>query len=106
LFIYVHSNCGKPKSILASLSLSGKADATSGYYQKYINHKGTGYHNILTPKAGYPLTRMTSATVVTDNVVDVDAISTALFVMGTKKGWLVSTTEGLIVDQNKCSQLS
>ena len=96
----------KPESILASFSLSAKAVATSGDYQKYFNHKGTGYHNILSPKTGYPVTRMTSATVVTDTLMDTDALSTALFVIGTKKACLSSTNEGLIVDKNKSPQLS
>jgi FAD:protein FMN transferase len=64
----------------------------------------------LTPKTGYLVTGMTSSTVVTDNVMDADALSTALFVMWTKKAWLSSNSlknnEGLIVDQNKSPQLS
>ena len=75
----------KPESVLASFSLSGKAVTTSGDYQKYFNHEGTHYHHILNPKTDYPLTGMMSATVVTDTMMDADALSTALFVMGAKK---------------------
>ena len=70
----------KPESILAFFSLSGKAVATSRDYQKYFNHQGNRYH-----QTGYPLTGMTSATVVTDTMMDADALSTALFIMGAKK---------------------
>jgi thiamine biosynthesis lipoprotein ApbE len=45
-----------------------------------------------------------------ENEMDADDLSTALFVMGTKKGLAfidsLKNTEGLIVDQNKSSQLS
>jgi thiamine biosynthesis lipoprotein len=95
--------------ILASFSLSGKAVATSGDYQKYFNHQGTRYHQTLNPKTGYPLTGMTSATVVTDTMMNADALSTGLFVMGAKKNLAfidsLKNTQGLIVDQNKSPHL-
>jgi thiamine biosynthesis lipoprotein len=73
--------------ILASFSLSGKAVATSGDYQKYSNHEVTRYHHILNPKTDYPLTGMTSATVVTDTMMDANTLCTALFVMEKKLGF-------------------
>lgn len=97
----------KPESVLASFSLSGKAVATSGDYQKYFNHEGTHYHHILNPKTDYPLTGMMSATVVTDTMMD--ALSTALFVNEKKDLAFIDSlknTEGLIVDQNKSPHLS
>ena len=52
---------------------------------------------------------MTSATVVTDTMMDADALSTALFVMGAKKDLAfidsLKNTQGLIVDQNKSPHL-
>jgi FAD:protein FMN transferase len=100
----------KLESLLASFSLSGKAVATSGDYQKYFNHKGARYHHIFNPKTGYPLTGMTSATVVTDTMMNSDALSTVLFLMGAKKDLAfidsLKNTESLIVDQNKSPHLS
>jgi FAD:protein FMN transferase len=100
----------KPESILASFSLTEKAVATSGDYQKYFDYKETRYHHILNPKTGYPATGVISATVVTSTVMDADALSTALFVMGAKEGLAfidsLKDTEGLLVDQNKKPYLS
>ena len=99
----------KPESVLASFSLSGKAVATSGDYQKYFNHEVTRYHHILNPKTDYPLTGMTSATVVTDTMMGANTLCTALFVMKKKDLAFIDSlenTEGLIVDQNKSPHLS
>jgi FAD:protein FMN transferase len=77
----------KLESILPSFSLSGKAVATSGDYQKYFNHDGTRYYHILNTKTGYPLTGMKSTILVNDTMMDADALSTALFVMKKRLGF-------------------
>lgn len=100
----------KPESVLASFSLSGKAVATSGDYQKYFDQEGIRYHHIMNPKTGYPVTGIMSATVVTDTVMDADALSTAVFVMGVEKGLAfidsLENTEGLIIDQDGAPHFS
>lgn len=100
----------KPEAILANFSLSGKAVATSGDYQRYFEIDGTRYHHVLNPKTGHPATGVMSATVVTQTVMDADALSTALFVLGPEKGIAfinsLENTEGLLVDHNGSLHLS
>ena len=90
------------ESLLASFSISGNADDTSGEYHKYFKLNGKRYH-ILDPKTVYPATSGSmSVTVITKNVMDADALSTAVFVLGAKKGIALldslNDTEGLIIN--------
>lgn len=66
-----------------SLSLSGKSVVTSGNYQRYFKKDGRLYHHILDLTTGYPaLNDLSSVTVVTDDSVDGDCLSTICFLMG------------------------
>lgn len=100
----------KPESLLASFSILEKAVATSGDYQKYFELDGKRYHHILDPKTGYPSTGSISATAIANNVMDADALSTALFVLGPEKGIALLDSlrdiEGLVVGTNGKVKLS
>jgi len=86
----------KPEEIIASLDIKDKAVATSGDYQRYFIKDNVRYHHILNPKNGWPANQAISATVISNNVMDADALSTALFILGEKKGLaLINSLEGV-----------
>ena len=85
----------KPEEIIASLDVRDKAVATSGDYQRYFIKDNVRFHHILNPKNGWPENQTMSATVIADTVMDADAISTASFILGPKKGIaLINSLEG------------
>lgn len=71
----------------AVLSVRNQAVITSGTYERYfIDKDGRKRHHILNPKTGEPVENtLLSLTVVTDDGLLGDGLSTALFVMGKEK---------------------
>lgn len=85
-----------PEKMIASFTLSNKAVATSGDYQKYFIKDNTRYHHILDPTNGMPAREMISCTIVAENVMDADGLATAVFVLGLEKGMaLVESLDGV-----------
>ena len=75
-----------PQDLLAAFTVKNHAVATSGDYQRYFIKNGVRYHHIFDPQTGKPARLMISATITTTEVMDADALATAVFVMGPDKG--------------------
>lgn len=92
---------GKLKDTLLLKDLSV---ATSGDYRKYFVAGGKRYHHILNPSTGLPTEGVQSVTIIAPLAVDSDALATAVFVLGKKKGMemieRLKDVEGIIIDSD------
>lgn len=104
--VAVQNPRGQDGEAMGVLSLSGTTNvSTSGDYEKYFMQDGKRYHHILDPSTGYPAdSGLISVTVVSDNGLLSDGLSTACFVLGKEKGQKLLESygaEGIFIDQNK-----
>ncbi len=84
--IAVRNNPSNPGRA-ASLSLKDKAVATSGDYEQFFWDNQRTYGHIFDPRTGYPCPAdFFSVTVIADDSLTVDCLSTAVFVLGEEKG--------------------
>ncbi len=72
---------------VGTLALSDLSAVTSGAYERYFTAEdGTVYGHIIDPATGHPADNdLLSVTIVSENAALCDALSTALFVMGSEK---------------------
>ena len=74
------------EGVLKVLELENFSISTSGDYARFFLIGARRIHHIINPKTGYSATECISVTVITENSVDADVLSTAVFVMGPEEG--------------------
>lgn len=72
---------------LGVLNASDQSVVTSGVYERYVEKDDKKYHHIIDPFTGYPVdNELMSVSIISDDSIDGDALSTAVFALGTEKG--------------------
>lgn len=85
--VAVRNPRGESGDTLGCFNLKSGFVSTSGDYERVLTVDGKKYHHILDSKTGYPAeNELMSVTVVCDNGLLSDALSTAAFVLGKEKG--------------------
>jgi thiamine biosynthesis lipoprotein len=74
-------------TVLLSLPISNQSVVSSGPYERFFRKDGNLYHHILDTSTGYPVNNdLYGVTIISDDSVDGDALSTTCFALGKKEG--------------------
>lgn len=80
----------------AVMDITGKSVVSSGIYERCFKQGGKLYHHILNPQTGYPYDNgLISVTIISDQSVDGDALSTTCFALGLKDGLKFAEKKGV-----------
>jgi len=74
------------EGVIGSMEISDMTVATSGDYERYFIKDGIRYCHIMDPRTGSPRQGIASAVIITDEAEIADGWTSALFLMGEKKG--------------------
>ena len=84
-------------TVMAAVSVRDKSVVSSGDYERYFEKDGVVYHHILDPDTGYPVQNdLDQVTIISDESVDGDALSTTCFTLGLEDGMkLIRSLDGV-----------
>ena len=72
---------------IAVMDIKDKSVVSSGVYERCFEQDGTLYHHLLNPRTGYPYDNgLIAVTIISDESVDGDALSTTCFALGLEDG--------------------
>jgi len=90
--------------VVVSIPLSNTAISTSGDYERYFIEDGRRYHHIINPFTGESAKKSWSVSVIGDEAIKTDALSTTLFILGAEKSLKLinnmENTEAIIIDSH------
>lgn len=76
------------EKVICSIEVRDKSVVTSGGYERAFKYNDELYCHILNPRTGYPIkSDLKSITIVSEESIDGDALSTPLFIMGKDKAY-------------------
>ena len=80
----------------AVMDITGKSVVSSGIYERCFKQDGKLYHHILNPQTGYPYDNgLISVTIISDQSVDGDVLSTTCFALGLEDGLKFAEKKGV-----------
>lgn len=91
---------------IAVLSIKNKSVVTSGNYERYFMKYGKRFHHIINPRTGYPSeSQIISATIISDNSIDGDGLSTGIYILGVDKSLsiieAIEDVDAILVTEDK-----
>jgi FAD:protein FMN transferase len=93
-----------PSALVEKIKLNNKSVATSGDYENYFIDGERRYHHIIDPATGYPGSRNQSVSIIAENDMFADALSTGIFLMEREEGISLierlEGVEGMVIDSN------
>ena len=85
--IGIQDPLGQRGTYIGVLLAADKSVVTSGVYERYFEIDGKTYHHILSTEDGYPVDNgLLSVTIIADQSIDADGLSTSVFALGFQKG--------------------